>query len=479
LVVQGRGSEQTPHAAASKAGPIRQTSLNGTIQFTTLGLTLQVPRSMFGVQRFLAWSYSGTLGGFTAPISLSGSVTAVKMDAGDGRVDLVAGDVNCTVSGEVALFSAAYPGPGFNGTYGLSRGSWLSLTPDPWTWFNIIAPAPASRHMLGEGTTVQQQQQQRQQQQQGLKDAGDARQQLCDDASRHGAGEGKQSRAGGSNCTGYHESIQACSSSGSSSSGEEQATCHPSLTARQLLQSTGSTTSRQPVQGRLTVAEPGTYYPNPTADAARGDKNAWLDDSGSISIQGADQVPAELLPQWKKGGWGVRWVIPVWLWIAGAGGVVLLCVVGVGIWAIVAARRRRREDRQERVEGVETLGLEPVLPGQADKAWAERVTTPSPQGRAQGQSQSHRRPPHISSPRAHHSPRPYPSSPRGPSARQSMSFGNSPSPRHQHHHHHPSHLRSSAAGSPRQGARAAPWEQAPADTWVNDPHEPPWESSRY
>jgi hypothetical protein len=468
LVVQGRTSAQPTGAV----GRVRQTSLNGTIQFVTLGLTLRVPLSMFEVQRALAWSYNTSLSGFTAPVTLTGYVTAVKVDTSSSRVDLVAGDINCTLSGEVSLFSSAYPGPGFNGTYGLARGSWLSLTPDPWAWFDIRPPAPAARHLLAAGSPRQQDQQQK------LQDAGQVVQQVCADTTHHRAGGGQEQHGSAGTCTGHQDTI--CASSSSTSSHKE-GTCQAPASARQLLQDTGSTTSRQPIQGRLTVAEPGIYYPNPTADAARGDKAAWLDDTGSISIKGTDQVPAELVPQWKKGGWGVKWVIPVWLWIAGAGGVLLLCVVGVGIWAIVAARRRRREEQQERARSVENLGLEPVVPGQPPGAWASRVTTPTPGRPSLDKVSVHspRRPAHAAaSPRSHPSRRHYPPSPRGPTARQRNSLNGAPDP-YQQPHYYPSNLRRGSADRLPPGVRGDPWEPAAADIWVNEPQEPPWDRNHY
>jgi hypothetical protein len=263
--------------------------------------------------------------------------------------------------------------------------------------------------------------------------------------------------------------------------------CRLSVSTRQLLQVPGNTTtSHQTIQGRLTVAEPGTYYPNPTADAARGDKEAWLDDSGSISIVGADQVPAELLPQWKKGGWGVKWVIPVWVWIAGAGGVLLLCVVGVGVWAVVAARRRKHEEQLEQAGRVQHLGLQPVIPGQDPEVWASRVTTPrgrsvaGDKGWAQHSNSSSPRP--LPSPRTNLSPKAFPSSPRGAAARQHHSFSDGPDPHRRHHQQqHPSQLRTGSVDSPRRSnPRAAPWSSTPAaDVWENEPQEPPWERGRY
>jgi hypothetical protein len=135
-----------------------------------------------------------------------------------------------------------------------------------------------------------------------------------------------------------------------------------------------TTTTPQLVQGRLTVSEPGTAYPNPTADATRKDRAAWLDSSGQVQIFGADQVPQGVVPQWKKNGWGVKWVIPVWVWLAGAGGVLLLGVLFLLLWLLFAKRRRERDQQEQYISEAD--------PHPGPQPWATRV-------------------PHSSSPRRH------------------------------------------------------------------------------
>jgi hypothetical protein len=98
----------------------------------------------------------------------------------------------------------------------------------------------------------------------------------------------------------------------------------------------------QVVQGRLTVSEPSTTYPNPAADAARKDGSAWLDNVGQIQIFEVGEVLKSTVPGWKSKGWGVRWVIPIWVYLAGAGGVLLLGVLFLLIWLLLARRRRQK-----------------------------------------------------------------------------------------------------------------------------------------
>jgi hypothetical protein len=128
-----------------------------------------------------------------------------------------------------------------------------------------------------------------------------------------------------------------------------------------------TTTTPQSVQGRLTVTEPGTAYPNPTADAARKDRAAWLDSTGQIQIFGADEVPQSAVPGWKAKGWGVRWIMPIWVYLAGAGGVLLVGVLILLAWLFFA--KRRREDAQQQDQYISEAEERP-----SNKPWATRVS---------------------------------------------------------------------------------------------------------
>lgn len=409
-----------------------------------------MPLSIFSVQRVLAWSYNTTLSGFSAPVNMRGTVTAAKLDDSSTRPDLASGTVNCTLSGEVSLFSRVFPGPGFNGTYDLLVGSQLRLDRDPWSWFGAQTPATPARHLLGA-------------------DQGGNSDQLAATNQHCATDNGRVV------CPGFNE---RSNSRNPGHTHEEQNTHGLSPGRRHLLSDdTNTTTTTQPIQGRLTVVEPSGNYPATAEDTARGDSNAWLDATGSVLIEGIALVPPSLVPAWKHAGPALRREVPIWFWLAVAGGLLLLCMLGCCcIWAVVAACRRHKRQKV-RLEGVHHLGLQPVLPGQAMGPWASRVLTPPHHqgpitpGGDRGKNRRPTSPSIWGLPGASVRPQQYPSTqspdhrshapdPRAPVPQQQHAHGDGPGQLQYHQQHPPPHMRSGAAGWPRTKPRSDPWEGA-------------------
>jgi hypothetical protein len=334
---------------AVRALPVRPTVINGTLVFTSLGVTLQAPPSAYEVQRALAWTYNSTAGVFSAVVAITGNVTVAKQQAMAAGGSVASDFLTCIVDGSMTLVSAAYPGPGFNGTYTVTQGM-VSLSPDPWSHWGLRGSSTPARHLLGcripqpfQHALVRQGQ------------PPDAPGTAC---SVRGSQDGDQQPSFGQQDSTLPYRACHWEVSGQTPAGD-------SGSSRGLLQAAvDTTTTPQLVQGRLTVAEPGTTYPNPAADAARKDQSAWLDTHGQVQIFGVDRVPQGLVPQWKTKGWGVRWVIPVWVWLAGAGGVLLLGVMVLLVWILCAKRRRQSNHLALYVDEAQQR------PG--DQAWATR-----------------------------------------------------------------------------------------------------------
>jgi hypothetical protein len=345
--------------AVVRALPMRPTVINGTLVFVSLGVTLQAPPSAYEVQRALAWTYNSTAGVFSAVVVITGNVSVAKAQKTATGSSVTSDFLACAMNGTLTLVSAAYPGPGFNGTYTVTQGM-VTLSPDPWSHWGLQGSSTSARHLLGSGT--------RQPFQHDYCTAVQLLHTPGMTCSVVGGHSGNQQPSTG-------EQDYILPSAGSHWDTDHQTTASSRGSGRRLLQAGGNTTTTpQLVQGRLTVSEPGTTYPNPAADAARKDQSAWLDTLGQVQIFGVDQVPQGLVPQWKTKGWGVRWVIPVWVWLAGAGGVLLLGVFILLAWILCVKRRRQRPQPDTYVEEAEQRP--------ANQAWAtrgHRSNSPKPQ----------------------------------------------------------------------------------------------------
>jgi hypothetical protein len=100
----------------------RTTQLNGTLAFTTLGLSLPWSGN-FSTSRLMAWSYKPDLAAFATQVAVDGVFEVQNTATGDFMLVNVTGFVN--------LFSTAYPGPGFTGKYQLAGD--LTLSPNPFS----------------------------------------------------------------------------------------------------------------------------------------------------------------------------------------------------------------------------------------------------------------------------------------------------------------------------------------------------------
>uniref|UniRef100_A0A383WCB8 Uncharacterized protein n=1 Tax=Tetradesmus obliquus TaxID=3088 RepID=A0A383WCB8_TETOB len=114
----------------------RTTQLNGTLVFTTLGLSLPWFGN-FSTSRLMAWQYKPDLQVFATQVAVDGTFNVQNTATGEFRLVDVVGFVN--------LLSATYPGPGFTGWYQLTGD--LTLTPNPFL-DNNTPPAGSNRRKL-------------------------------------------------------------------------------------------------------------------------------------------------------------------------------------------------------------------------------------------------------------------------------------------------------------------------------------------
>jgi hypothetical protein len=144
---------------------------------------------------------------------------------------------------------------------------------------------------------------------------------------------------------------------GGSSHGD---TAHPNQQQRRLQQTPAAPSSNSssnnsssrlaaPVQGTVTLEELGVVSPSAAADSARGDGSTYIDDIGSIQILG--KYPKNIVPPWKEppvtpGGVVTKVVVPVWLWLVVAGGVLLVAGGLLACWLLVLWRRKKRAEAE-------------------------------------------------------------------------------------------------------------------------------------
>jgi hypothetical protein len=98
----------------------RTTQLNGTLAFTSLGLSLPWFGN-FSTSRLMAWSYKPDLEAFATQVAVDGMFDVQNTATGESMLVNVTGFVN--------LLSSTYPGPGFTGRYQLAGELTLTLNP--------------------------------------------------------------------------------------------------------------------------------------------------------------------------------------------------------------------------------------------------------------------------------------------------------------------------------------------------------------
>lgn len=352
-VRQSSGSSTTmDEMAAVRALPARDASIDGTLVFESLGVTLQVPVSAYKVHRALAWTYNTTMRVYTAPVAISGDVAVARQQAVAADEFTIVDTLPCVMDGTLVLVSTGFPGPGLNGTYAVSQGT-VSLRPDPWSHWQLSSTSPAARRLLRLGADTASSCQTNSGQQVVARPgrvcsaaAGDAGDTVDQPAPAGHQGLNRQGCQGARGSQG---------TTGNSQNGYSRA-----------LQSDPRTTAEpQTVQGQLTVVEPGTTYPHPAADAARGDNAIWLDTHGQVQIFGADKVPKGQRPGLVKGGW--RWVVPVWVWLAGGAGLLMLLILGVGAWLLIVLWNKRKQGVPD-----PHITAHVEAPQQPDQTWATK-----------------------------------------------------------------------------------------------------------
>jgi hypothetical protein len=133
------GSSAAPHVGSNSSESLlapRTTQLNGTLAFTSLGLSLPWYGN-YSTSRLMAWQYKTDLQVFATQVDVDGIFNI--QNTATGAVTLV------TVTGFVNLLSATYPGPGFTGNYQLTGD--LSLTPNPFN--DNVTSADGRRKLAG------------------------------------------------------------------------------------------------------------------------------------------------------------------------------------------------------------------------------------------------------------------------------------------------------------------------------------------
>jgi hypothetical protein len=137
------GSNTPAHISSNSSDsqsfrPPRFTQLNGTLAFTSLGLSLPWFGN-FSTSRLMAWQYKPELQLFTTHVAVDGTFNVQNTATGEFILEDVSGFVN--------LLSATYPGPGFTGKYQLAGD--LTLTPNPFSDnSNATAVAGSNRRKL-------------------------------------------------------------------------------------------------------------------------------------------------------------------------------------------------------------------------------------------------------------------------------------------------------------------------------------------
>lgn len=138
--VSGTGPSNLLPAFAQKQ---RIAQFQGSLDFIKFGLRVPVSGN-YSIQRTVNWTFNEQLKAYTTDISMLGEFWMSRKTIGILTADQAGVNDALTprVSGIMSLISPTYPGPGFTGKY-----AWIgtmSISPDPFAYWNIAALTPTS-----------------------------------------------------------------------------------------------------------------------------------------------------------------------------------------------------------------------------------------------------------------------------------------------------------------------------------------------